>query len=60
MFAIYFIVNNESLFIDEKWLKDTYNKNNLEIINIIYGNWCGRDESPDKTLQDIFAARKGY
>jgi hypothetical protein len=60
VFAIYFIVNNESLFIDEKWLKDTYNKNNLEIINIIYGNWCGRDGSPDKTLQDIFAARKGY
>lgn len=97
--ATYFIVNNESLFldnkglsnkallkqynkllnfqygnywtrdgditerfigIDEKWLKDTHNKNNLETINIIYGNWCGRDESPDKTLQDIFVARKRY
>ena len=99
MLATYFMVNNESLFLDskslcnkallkqchkllnfqyenywtrdgditerfigvyEKWLKDTHDKNNLEIINIIYGNWCGRDKSPDKTLQDIYAARKRY
>ncbi len=46
--------------IDEKLLKDNHDKNNLESINIIYGNWCSRDESPDKTLQDIFATRKSY
>ncbi len=53
-------VKERLIGIDEKWLKDVYEQNNLEIINIVYGYWCGREENVDKALQDIVVARKRY
>jgi len=46
--------------IDEEWVKDMYEQNNFEIVNIVYGYWCGRKQDTDNTLQDIVVARKRY
>lgn len=45
------------IIVDETWLTKSYHASNLEVTQIVYGTWCGRD-GKNEAGQDIVVARK--